>query len=266
MHKLLYRKIYFFFVNWVAKYRRFLLRFFRSLRRRAKRPSLFLKKRSNKFSKLRSQFARDCAAPLVRRHFKGPSGSIPELCHEMDSLRPAVSKLQGKTERADSLPMPWSLFSSCSLFYLTVSIVFLRGARTSHEHPTLWAPLWIHLRCGYCTARYTRRSSFLHIRPRSSLPVSLHHERLFFFFLRFFFCTFFRGGSRRTSLRGTLDSWCVRKMRFIAVRRGGPLTLLCVVICLLMEQIVHKWRGRIYYLVTSVRNLFAVDLVSCTLN
>lgn len=64
---------------------------------------------------MRSQSARDCVALLARRHFWGPSGSIPELCHEMDSLRPAVSKLQGKTERADSLPVPWSLFSSCSL-------------------------------------------------------------------------------------------------------------------------------------------------------
>lgn len=135
-----------------------------SLDRFGEEPKDLPQKRWNKFSKLRSQPTRDYAAPLARRHFRGPSGSIPELCHEMDSLRPAVSKLQGKTERADSLPMPWSLFSSCSLFCPTVSIVFLRGARTSHEHPTLWAPLWIHLRCGYCTARYTRRSSFLRVR------------------------------------------------------------------------------------------------------
>lgn len=45
-----------------------------------------------------------------------PDGPIPELCHEMDSLGPAVSKLQGKTERRlPPVPVPTSPLALSSL-------------------------------------------------------------------------------------------------------------------------------------------------------
>lgn len=56
-----------------------------------------------------------CSAYLVPREevtFSGSDGPIPELCHEMDSLGPAVSKLQGKTERRLPLRPTAANFSS----------------------------------------------------------------------------------------------------------------------------------------------------------
>lgn len=155
---------------------------------------------------MRSQSARDCVALLARRHFWGPSGSIPELCHEMDSLRPAVSKLQGKTERADSLPVPWSLFSSCSLLPpYRLHRVSARGPNVPRASNTLGPAMntpsvWLL----YCEIHSTLLVPSFGLLLSSRFPLSRRVP--FFFFLCSFFCTFFRGGSQRTSLRGTLKS------------------------------------------------------------
>lgn len=91
----------------------------------------------------------------------------------MDSLGPAVSKLQGKTERrlsphlpdrspsphpgtpVSSSPPPFRLPRILSSPDPTLRRVSVRGARTSHGASNTLGPAMIHLRRGYCTARYT---------------------------------------------------------------------------------------------------------------
>ena len=84
-------------------------------RRRTRDPAPTLREIIRRpFRKLNTReirIARNRRSVLVRRNswphlvpreevtFSGSDGPIPELCHEMDSLGPAVSKLQGKTER-----------------------------------------------------------------------------------------------------------------------------------------------------------------------
>lgn len=86
---------------------------------------------------------REIAQALSREAtLRGPDRPIPELCHEMDSLRPAVSKLQSKTERRlhpGPLITPSSLLPHALLLLYRPHRV---STRTSYEHPTLWAPLW----------------------------------------------------------------------------------------------------------------------------
>lgn len=123
----------------------------------------------------------------------GSDGPIPELCHEMDSLGPAVSKLQGKTERRlpPCLSSGTLLLSVRALSTLRASILVAlvrspsitrllylhrldRLARgfTAPNIPrasdTL-GPAMIHLWRGYRTARYSLPSFLILSPPRPSL-------------------------------------------------------------------------------------------------
>lgn len=77
----------------------------------ARVPREIIRRPFRKLSTREIRIARNRRSVLVTRNswphlvprdevtFSGSDGPIPELCHEMDSLGPAVSKLQGKTER-----------------------------------------------------------------------------------------------------------------------------------------------------------------------
>ena len=78
------------------------------------------------------------AYPVPREEmtFSGSDGPIPELCHEMDSLGPAVSKLQGKTERR--LPLSSIAVVTLLLFLSDLSLsrfIFLSFSFSPHWIP-----------------------------------------------------------------------------------------------------------------------------------
>lgn len=189
----------------------------------------------------------------------------------MDSLRPAVSKLQGKTERADSLPVPLvPLLLMLSLPPYRLHRVSARGPNVPRASNTLGPAMntpsvWL-LYCEIHSTLFVPSHS-----AHSSLPVSpLRLASSTFFLLPSLLLLHFLP----RWISANISSWhaqvvMCKKDEFYYGREGGgggTLTPLCVVICLLMEQLVCKWRERIYYLVTSVRDLFTVALVTCTLN
>lgn len=160
------------------------------------------------------------SVPREEVTFSGPDGPIPELCHEMDSLGPAVSKLQGKTERRLPLYPAAANFSSfrsppaphrspqCILLALVRSSTYLclhrpnRPARgfTAPNIPrasdTL-GPAMIHLCRGYRTAR---SAPFFLARPLPSafyLLLNFFSPPLFFFTFIF---PFFRPSPRTSPL------------------------------------------------------------------
>lgn len=161
------------------------------------------------------------SVPREEVTFSGPDGPIPELCHEMDSLGPAVSKLQGKTERRLPLYPAAANFSSfrsppaphrspqCILLALVRSSTYLclhrpnRPARgfTAPNIPrasdTL-GPAMIHLCRGYRTAR---SAPFFLARPLPSafyLLLNFFSPPLFFFTFIF---PFFRPSPRTSYIR-----------------------------------------------------------------
>lgn len=122
------------------------------------------------------------SVPREEVTFSGPDGPIPELCHEMDSLGPAVSKLQGKTERRlllhptaanfssfRSPPAPHrspqcillALVRSSTYFYLHRPNRLARGftAPNIPRASDTLGPAMIHLCRGYRTARSLPSSS-----------------------------------------------------------------------------------------------------------
>lgn len=207
------------------------------------------------------------AAACTKRHSRGPTG--PSLSYAMRWIAWGPRWVNYKVRRNTVSPS-WSLVL---LLLLTLSPIlpspscFCKGSErpTSIQHfgPRYDTPsAWL---------LYCEIYSVLFVPPLGLLSSPLSPVSLLFVQYLFllplhvrFFCTFFRGGSRRTLLHSALKSWCVRKMSFIAVREE-PLTPLCVVVCLLMEQIVHKMKEANLLFGGFVQDFFTVDLVSCTL-
>lgn len=182
-------------------------------RRRTRDPAPTLREIIRRpFRKLNTReirIARNRRSVLVRRNswphlvpreevtFSGSDGPIPELCHEMDSLGPAVSKLQGKTERRLPLSSTAGHSSSfrtrsfsagsghprCSRSILQPSTYSLPpstgpGLARGFAAPNIprasdtLGPAMIHLWRGYRTARYSL-PSFLILSPLRSPPFRL---------------------------------------------------------------------------------------------
>lgn len=250
----------------MTKYRRFLLRFFRSFRRRAKRPSLPQKNDRISLVSCVHNLREIAQCPSwgdISRARRGPS-----LSYATRWIAWGPRWVNYKVRRNALTPSRCPGPSSPRALSSTLPSI-ARGPNVPRASNTLGPAMntpsvWL-LYCEISSTLFVPSHS-----ARSSLPVSLHHASSAFFLLPSLLLLHFLPRWISTNI----SSWhaqvvmCKKDEFYCNTKEGGEgsLTLLCVVICLLMEQIVHKWRERIYYLVTSARDLSAVDLVSYTLN